>query len=398
MMRFISLMLLLAIGLGAAWGVCRFTTPRYESRCECEVVFGNLAEGGFEENINTRLAAWRTEPGGAWPDVEIARVPRSRLISVTACGARAEDVAARANAATEALVAYTTNANSSRAEAALASVRAEIVRLRQTGERLDQELRHVKEASASDMQDFNRQLLEQELAQATADVHEQEKRVRAAAERAEFLERAQEDPSNPGDIPASVSASSEVRRAYGEWISAYRQLQNLRKVYTEEYQEVKNAVERVNAARQHVVDVVQGARTVAEKVLSSAQNRLKESRRKEGNLRAEREGMTLRAGQAEEKIARLEKENTHTSAALDEARQKEKEIRRAAEQDAVSIRVARPASVPAKPVYPDPTIAYSIGAAAPVLLWFLFGLLWPSVPYRHDYHHHHHHHHSHSSR
>ena len=54
-MRFLSLILLLAVGLGAAWGVCRFATPRYEARCECEVAFGHQAEGGFEIEIRQRL-------------------------------------------------------------------------------------------------------------------------------------------------------------------------------------------------------------------------------------------------------------------------------------------------------------------------------------------------------
>ena len=406
MMRFISLMLLLAIGLGAAWGVCRFTTPRYESRCECEVAFENMAEGGFEENINTRLAAWRTEPGGAWPDVEIARVPRSRLIAMTAYGARAEDVAARANGCADALVAFTGTANgAARVDAALAPVRAEVERLRQAEERLAQEILNVQTQNVSDTH-FNLRLIEQEINQMREDAFEQERRAGAAAERVEFYERAQVNPESAGDFPASVPANSEVRYAYGDWLSARRRLEKLRMSYTEEHQDVKEAVQLVSSTKQHFINVVQGARTVAEEVLASAQKRAREARSKASRLLAEREGMTLRADQANEKIARLEKEKVRTSKALEEARQKEKEIRKAAEQDEVSVRVVRPASVPTKPLYPDQTIAYAIGAAAPVFLWLLFGFLWPSAP-RHHYHHqqqyqpqqqHHHHHHHHAHR
>ena len=64
--RFFLLLFLLAAGLGAAWGVCHFITPCYEARCECEVAFGQSAEGGFEENLNTRLATWQAELQGAW--------------------------------------------------------------------------------------------------------------------------------------------------------------------------------------------------------------------------------------------------------------------------------------------------------------------------------------------
>ena len=170
---------------------------------------------------------------------------------------------------------------------------------------------------------------------------------------------------------------------------------------------MKEATQLVSSNKQHYINVVQGAQTVAEEVLASAKKRANEARSKVSRLLAEREGMTLRAGQAEEKIARLEKEKVRTSKALEEARQKEKEIRKAAEQDKVSVRVVRAASVPTKPLYPDQTIAYAIGAAAPVFLWFLLGFLWPSAPRHHYYyqpqhqqhhHHHHHHHHEHAYR
>ena len=92
----VRLLVLLSIGLGAAWGYCRFTTPCYEARCECEVSFGDVAGGGFEENLNTRLAVWQSELGKELAGVDVERVPRSRLIAVIARGTRAEDVASRA--------------------------------------------------------------------------------------------------------------------------------------------------------------------------------------------------------------------------------------------------------------------------------------------------------------
>lgn len=403
MVRILSLIVLLAAGLGAAWGVCRFVTPRYEAQCECEVAFDNMAEGGFEENLNTRLAAWRTEPCGAWPDVEIARVPRSRLIAMTARGVRAEDVAARANGCADALVALTGTMNgAARVDAALAPVRAEIERLRLAEDRLAEEILNVQTQNVSDTH-FNFQLIEQEIKELREDAVEQDRRAGAAAERAEFYERAQRNPEGAGDFPASIPGQSEVRFAYGDWLSARRRLEKLRMGYTEEHQAVKEAAQLVSSTKQHYINVVQGAQTVAEEVLASAKKRANEARSKVSRLLAEREGMTLRAGQAEEKIARLEKEKVRTSKALEEARQKEKEIRKAAEQDKVSVRVVRAASVPTKPLYPDQTIAYAIGAAAPVFLWLLLGFLWPSAP-RHPYHHqqhhqqHHNHHHHHAHR
>ena len=122
----VRLLVLLAIGLGAAWGYCRFTTPCYEARCECEVSFGGAAGGSFEENLNTRLAVWQADLGKELAGVEVARVPRSRLVALTMRGTRAEDVASRANAAAEALVSYTEKANAARDGAAAAQLHAEV--------------------------------------------------------------------------------------------------------------------------------------------------------------------------------------------------------------------------------------------------------------------------------
>ena len=395
--RFLLLLVLLAAGLGAAWGVCRFTTPCYEARCECEVEFARLAEGGFEEKLNTRLAMWRAELGDALVGVEIARVPRSRLVSLTSRHARAEDAAACANAAAEALAAFTETANVARVEASLATIRAEAEQLQQKEKDVDDEILAVKMKSASDAQPFNQSLLEQEIKQVTADILEQEKRKREASERVEFLERAQMNPENPGDIPASVPESSEVRRAYEDWRSARRDLEKLRKAFKEKYDGVKDAVQREAEAKRHFVDAVRSAQPVAEEVLTSAKNQLKESQSKLESLRSERDGMSLRADQADETIKSLDRKKARASQNVEEVLQKEREIRQAAERDETRVRVVRKASVPAKPLYPNATLVYSVGAGAPVLLWLLFGLLWPSTPrFRyHSHHHHPHHHHSH---
>ena len=75
----VRLLVLLAIGLGAAWGYCRFTTPCYEARCECEVSFGRPAEGRFEETLNTRLAVWQAELGDALAGAIVSNDPEELL-------------------------------------------------------------------------------------------------------------------------------------------------------------------------------------------------------------------------------------------------------------------------------------------------------------------------------
>ena len=346
----VRVLVLLAVGLGAAWVYCRFTTPCYEARCECEVEFGPSATGAFEENLNTRLAVWQAELQDAWPDVEIARVPRSRLVAMTVRGAEADAVAARANGCAEALVAFTETTGVARAEAPLAQIHAEVEQRRQTDERLARELISFRTASAADTQGAQRRLLEENLARATADVLEQEKRVREAA----------------------------------EWA-------DLRTKYTEEHPDVDVAKQMLVSSAKQFAEALEGATAVAEGALASAKNQLKAFRRTAGQLRAELEGMSLRADQASGGIERLQEEKKVARALYEDALLRENEMRVSAGQGGDRVRVVRAASVPKKPLYPDSVLAYSIGAGAPLALWILLGLFWPSAPRRHPQPHVHHH-------
>ena len=376
----VRLLVLLAIGLGAAWGYCRFTTPCYEARCECEVSFGGAAGGGFEENLNTRLAVWQADLGKELAGVEVARVPRSRLVALTMRGTRAEDVASRANAAAEALVSYTEKANAARDGAAAAQLHAEVERLRAEDERLDRKLLEIRTANASEGGASARRHLEESLSKTTADIKAQERRVRDAGAWVDFLEVARTHPKDLGAFPASVPESSEVRRAHKSWSAARGRLSHLRTKYTEAHPEVDAAKIALVATAKEFANVLMGASAVAEGELTTSQNQLKELRRKASALRADLERMEIVTTEARGGIERLEQEKKVTRSLYEEALRKENEMRMNVGQDADLVRVVRAASVPRKPLYPDPVLAYSIGAGAPVLLWILLGLLWPSAP------------------
>ena len=378
--RYLSFFAFLAVGLGAAWCVCHFTTPCYEARCECEVSFGRAAEGGFEEALNTRLAVWRSELGKELAGVDVERVPRSRLIAVTARGTRAENVASRANAAAEALVSYTTNANAARDGAAAAKMHAEVERLRAEDERLGKKLLEIRTANASEGGASARRHLEERLSKTTADIKEQEKRVREVGAWTDFLEVARTHPKDLGAFPSSVPESSEVRRAHKAWSAARGRLANLRTKYTEAHPEIDAAKIALVAAAKEFADVLVGASAVAEGELTTAQNQLKELRRKASALRADLERMEIVTTEASDGIERLEQEKKVVRGLYEEALRKENEMRINVGQNVDLVRVVRAAVVPKKPLYPDSALAYSIGAGAPVLLWILLGLLWPSAP------------------
>ena len=392
----VRLLALLAVGLGAAWGYCRFTTPRYEARCECEVSFGGAADVGFEENLNTRLAVWKSELGDELAGVEVAPVPRSHLIAVTARDVRAEDVAARANAAAEALVSYTMNANTSRVAVTMEQLHAEVDRLRAADERLDKNLLEINTANVSEGGASARRLLEEKREKAIADIQDQEKRVRVAGEWADFLEKARTHPESPGAFPASVPESSEVRRVYKAWSAARGRLNTLRTKYTEAHQEVDAAKIALDIAEKEFTNVLASASTVADGQLASAMDQLKDFRRTAGYLRAELDWMAIRAAETNERKERFEQEKKATRGLYEEALRKENEMRMNTGQDFDQVRVVRAASVPKKPLYPDSVLAYSIGAGAPLSLWILLGFLWPAAPRRHTHLHPHHHSHDHS--
>ena len=375
----VRLLVLLAIGLGAAWGYCRFTTPCYEARCECEVSFGEAAGGRFEENLNTRLAIWQSDLGKELAGVDVERVPRSRLIAVIVRGRQGEEVASRANAAAEALVSYTTNANTSRATATMAQVHAEVERLRAEDERLDKKLLEIRTANASEGGASARRHLEESLSKMTTDIKAQERRVRDAGAWVDFLEVARTHPKDLGAFPASVPESSEVRRAHKAWSAARGRLSNLRTKYTEEHPEVDAAKIALVATAKEFANVLVGASAVAEGELTTAQNQLKELRRKASALRADLERMEIVTTEASGGIERLEQEKKVTRSLYEEALRKENEMRVNVGQGADQVRVVRAATMPAKPLYPDPALAYSIGAGAALLVWILLAVLWPSA-------------------
>ena len=375
----VRLLVLLAIGLGAAWGYCRFTTPCYEARCECEVSFGGAAGGGFEENLNTRLAVWQADLGKELAGVEVARVPRSRLVALTMRGTRAEDVASRANAAAEALVSYTEKANAARDGAAAAQLHAEVERLRAEDERLDRKLLEIRTANASEGGASARRHLEESLSKMTADIKAQERRVRDAGAWVDFLEVARTHPKDLGAFPASVPESSEVRRAHKAWSAARGRLSHLRTKYTEAHPEVDAAKIALVATAKEFANVLMGASAVAEGELTTSQNQLKELRRKASALRADLERMEIVTTEASGGIERLEQEKKVTRSLYEEALRKENEMRVNVGQGADQVRVVRAATVPAKPLYPDPPLAYSIGAGVVLLVWILLAVLWPSA-------------------
>ena len=375
----VRLLVLLAIGLGAAWGYCRFTTPCYEAQCECEVSFGGAAGGSFEENLNTRLAVWQADLGKELAGVEVARVPRSRLVALTMRGTRAEDVASRANAAAEALVSYTEKANASRDGAAAAQLHAEVERLRAEDERLDRKLLEIRTANASEGGASARRHLEESLSKMAVDIKAQERRVRDAGAWVDFLEVARTHPKDLGAFPASVPESSEVRRAHKAWSAARGRLSHLRTKYTEAHPEVDAAKIALVATAKEFADVLMGASAVAEGELTASQNQLKELRRKASALRADLERMEIVTTEASGGIERLEQEKKVTRSLYEEALRKENEMRVNVGQGADQVRVVRAAAVPAKPLCPDPALAYSIGAGAALLAWILLAVLWPSA-------------------
>ena len=376
----VRLLVLLAIGLGAAWGYCRFTTPCYEARCECEVSFGDAAGGGrFEENLNTRLAVWQAELGKELAGVDVERVPRSRLIAVTARDVRAEDVAARANAAAEALVSYTTNANASRATATVEQLRAEVDRLRAKDERLGKKLLLARVANTSEGASVRR-IHEESLEKTITDIKEMERRVREAGAWVDFLEVARTRPQDLGAFPASVPEESEVRRTYKAWSAARGRLANLRTKYTEEHPEIDAAKIALVATAKEFADVLTRASAVAEGNLAEEMKLLKGFRRKASLLRADLEAMEIKNTEANGGIERLEQEKKVMHGLYEEALRKENEMRVNTGQSTDQVRVVRAASVPKKPLYPDSVLAYSIGAGAPLAVWIFLGILWPSAP------------------
>ena len=327
----------------------------------------------YEEVVNTYLPSWRSgavftkilqqyranypnstltdkEIMEVLADSELKRVPRARLIEIAVRSKTPELAAALANAYAEAIESFTDEENKRRCEKAVARIHEQVEKQKRADDDLAARLLKFRMEHSVDNLEEQRAIFNKGLSTATAKVFEYEKRVMAAKEWVGILEAAQNVPEKFGELPAGVPQSSEITAAYTKLQSVKMELGKLREVYTAQHPSMVAKESEFKAVSRQFNDTVERAYKTAKSDLAHNESQLARFKQKRNELKKWIEDFRLKIVKADADLKQLEQEKKISSALYQDLLLKENQVRIAAEQGSILVRVGRPATVPTRPV------------------------------------------------
>ncbi len=411
--RWISVVVFLLIGLVVSFAVYRVSPTVYEAKSEFSVDMRQRRSAGgvgmnafvdpdyganYEEVFNTRLSEWRGErivnkiisqyhanfPASTVADSEIAAALQgsqlelqrhSRLITIAVRSGSPQLAAALANAYAAAIENFTDEDNRLRCDKAVSQIHDQVEKRRRADEKIMDELLKFRTENKVDNLRSEREILQQSLQKVTADVLQLETETTAAAEWVKVLEAAQEKPEDFGALPSAVPRSTEIGQAYTDLQKCRMEVNSLLTTFTKNHPQVRVKEKELENLRQQFAESVSRALSTAHGNLTSLKNQLATHQRNRDSLTDRLAATDRRIVFAESGLARLEGEKSISSELLKQLQQNENTARIEAEQNNEIVRVGNPASVPTKPVLPNPTIIFAAGAAAAFALGILFILV-----------------------
>ncbi len=410
--RWISMLVILLIGLVVAFAVYRISPTIYEAKSEFTMdirrqtnnVGGigdfNMPDLGsnYAEIFNTRLSDWRSDkivtkiiqqyranyPASTVTDAELIStlasselelVRLSRLITILVRSRVPAIAAALANAYAEAIESFTDDENKIRCDKAVAQISEAVEKQRRVDEKVAKALLDFRTANKIDNLRSEREILQQSLTKTTGDILVLETEATAAEEWVKVLEAAQETPERFGALPTSVPRSSEIGLAYTTLQTAKMELAALLSRFTKNHPEVRVKEKELDSYKLQFTEAVSRAFETAKGNLAALKNQLAVFRAKNNKQRNDLAVIEQKIVSAEAGLQQLEREKDVSSTLYKDLLQKENEARIAAEANNEIVRVGRPALVPSKPVLPNPVIIFAAGA----VLALGFGLVFVLV-------------------
>ncbi len=409
--RWISVLVFLLIGLVAAFAVYRISPTIYQAKSEFTMDMrrpqmsggiGQMVEpdygSTYDEIFNTRLSDWRSEgivtkiiqqyragyPASTVTDAEllsalhgseIELIRNSRLIQISVRSQTPEIAAALANAYAQAIEAFTDEENKLRCDKAVAQIHEQVEKQRRADERIAKALLDFRTANKVDNLRSEREIINLSLQKTTQDILALETDVTAAVEWEKVLQAAQETPEDFGALPTAVPRSSEIGQAYSVWQEKKITLNALLARFTKNHPDVKAVSKELEALKQQFEEVVSRALATAHGNLVAYRNQLEVFRANSARLRNDLASIEQKIVSAEAGLLQLEGEKEVSSALYKDLLQKENEARIQAEQNNEIVRVGRPATVPTKPVLPNPMIIFACGIFVSIGLGLLFVLV-----------------------
>lgn len=410
--RWISVLVFLLIGLVASFAVYRISPTIYEAQSKFTMqmrspqssngTLGQMTEidygTTYEEVFNTRLSDWRSEklitkimqqyranhPAATVSDEELLAalvnselelVRRSRLITIAVRSGSAQLAADLANAYADAIESFTDEENKLRCDKAVAQIHDQVEKQRRMDGKVAAALLNFRKTHKVDNLKSEREIVQQSLQKVTADVLELESEVTSATEWEKVLEAAQETPEDFGALPSAVPRSSEIGQAYTDLQKCKLELNSLLTSFTTSHPDVKIKQKSLDILKQQFTESVSRALATAHGNLASFRNQLAVHRKSRDKLTATLADIDQKIISAESGLAQIESEKEISSQLLKQLQQDENTARIAAEANNEIVRVASVASVPLKPVLPNPIIIFAVGIIGSLGFGFLFVLI-----------------------
>ncbi len=411
--RWLSVFVFLIVGLIIAFAVYRVSPTIYSARSEFTMDMRRSTGGqmgtalsevtpdygnSYVEIFNTRLSDWRSEkvitkviqsyrasnPAstisdevivGALGGSELDLVRNSRIITISVKSESPALCAALANAYAESIEAFTDEENKLRCDKAVSQLHQNVERKRHETDKLAKQLLEFRTENRVDNLRSTRETVQQSLQKTTGDILALEAEETQLIEWEKMLSAVQKDPASYGNLSTSVPRAQEIAEEFRAYQDADGQYKKLTFSFTDSHPEVIAANRALELAKQRFLDAAARALLTGRSTLKVTRNQLENLRKKQTDLRAELASLEQKIVLAESGLGQLEAEYSIATDVLKGLILDENKARLEAESNNEIVRVGRPAGVPSRPVFPNPTVIFGIGVALSLALGILFVLI-----------------------
>ena len=411
--RWLSVFVFFIVGLIVSFTFYRVAPTIYEATSEFSMDMrrfsGGHGQGGladitpdygstYAEVFNTRISDWRSEkivakiiqqyrasrPNSTVSDETLVEVlagselelkRNSRIITIAVRAKSPELCADLANAYAASIESFTDEENKIRCDKAVAQIHQNVERKRREADKISKRRLDFRSSNKVDNLTASRDTIQQGLSKTTADILALETEETQLIEWEKMLAAVQKDPASYGNLSTSVPRAQEIAEEFKAFQDASGKYQQLMLSYTESHPEVKAAKSILELARQRFLDAAARALLTGRATLRVARSQLAILRQKQESLGAELASVEQRIVLAESGLAQLDAEFEISNRVLEGLIIEENKARIEAESNNEIVRVGRQATVPTKPVFPNPTIVFGVG----IILSFGLGVLFVLV-------------------
>ena len=410
--RWLSVFVFLLVGLIISFAVYRISPTIYEAKSEFTVDMRRVTRGtssaldetlpdfgaNSAEIFNTRISDWRSEkivlmiqqqyrtsnPASTVSDDDIMATladsklelqRNSRIITISVRSKSAQLATALANAYAESIEAYTDEENKVRCDKAVSQTHENVEKKRRDVDKITKQLLDFRTTHKVDNLRSSRDTIQQGLSKTTTDILALETQETQLVEWEKLLTEVQKDPETFGNLSTGVPRAEEIAKEYRAFQDASGAYQGLLVAYTENHPEVVSKKKELDLAKQRFLDATSRALLTGRSTLNVVRNQLSNLKQKQADLRNDLASVEQQIVFAESGLGKLEAEYGVAHRVLEGLIMDENKMRIQAESNNEIVRVARQATVPTKPVLPNPLIIFGIGVVLSLGLGLLFVLV-----------------------